>query len=239
MEQKNKNISFLEHLEELRGRILKVLGMMVVTSSFFYSFREAAVAFLIKPVGKVYFLSPLEAFMGNLILSLWGGFFLALPFLLYQLWAFVLSGLTAAERRYVLILAPLSLIFFVGGGLFGYYLILPIMLKFCFSFSSAWLVPMITFQQYIGFVGVILFSFGLVFELPLILVFLTQIGVVTPEFLRQKRKFAVLWIFIASAVATPPDVISQFLMAIPLLVLYEAGIILSSFIRRPSRTSND
>ena len=226
----NKHLPFLEHLEELRSRIIKSLLAVTVCAVVAYEFSSDVLRHLIHPVGNLIFTSPPDAFLAIVNVTLFSALLLAFPFLGYQIWAFIATALTPAERRYVFIFAPISLILFLIGALFGYVFIVPISLKFLLSFSRPWLTPMIAVNQYISFVGTFVLSFGIVFELPLMVVFLTKIGIASPEFLRQKRKYAVVFIFIVSAILTPPDCMSQLLMAIPLVILYELGIFLCKMI---------
>jgi len=132
----------------------------------------------------------------------------------------------------VRIFGPCSLFLFFLGGIFAYFVIIPISIHFLLSFSTPSIVPMITIKSYVSFVVTMLLAFGVVFELPLVLMFLTKIGVATPAFLVQKRKYAVVIILIVSAFITPPDCVTQILMALPLIVLYEAGIIISKITYR-------
>ena len=230
MNQKNKYLPFLEHLEELRGRIIRSLAAVVVCALLAYNFSSAVLKFLIQPVGQLVFTSPAEAFLATIQVTIFLALLLAFPFLGYEIWAFAAGALTQSERRYVFIFAPFSLILFLAGVTFGYLVIVPISLKFLLSFSSPALIPMITVSHYISFVGNFVLAFGIVFELPLIVVFLAVIGVASPEFLRQKRKYAIVLIFIVSAVLTPPDWMSQLLMAVPLVILYEIGILLCALV---------
>ncbi len=234
-EPSKKRLSFLDHLEELRTRIIHSIVILIIAAFVVYLFADKILKFLIAPLGRVegdpqpplVFLAPGEAFASVLILTLWSALVLASPFLLYQIWSFVAEALTQKERRSVVIFGPLSLIFFGAGCAFGYFVVVPISLRFLLSFSWEVMAPMITVSRYLSFVGSVVVSFGIVFELPLILLFLTKIGVATPAFLSQKRKHAVVLIFIVSAILTPPDVFSQLLMAILLISLYELGIFLS------------
>ncbi|HLD70180.1 MAG TPA: twin-arginine translocase subunit TatC [Candidatus Omnitrophota bacterium] len=233
MNAPQKDIPFLGHLEELRSRLIKSLFVLALTSIFSCVFADEFLKLLIKPVGHLVFTSPAEGFLATLNVTLWGGVILAFPFILYQFWAFVSQALTEPERKYVRIFGPFSLILFLGGIVFGYFVMVPISLRFLLGFSSASLVPMIRASEYLSFVGSFVLAFGVVFELPLILVFLAKIGIASPEFLRQQRRYAIVFIFILSAILTPPDCASQLLMAAPLLVLYELGILLSRAVYRP------
>ena len=219
--------SFFDHLDELRARFIKSILAFFVAACSSYAFAGHFLGILARPVGKLIFTSPADAFMAQVTLSLWAGLFLAFPVILYQIWQFVCVGLTEKERRYVLVFGPLSFILFFSGAAFGYFAMIPISLKFLLGFSSDFIVPMIEIKNYISFVGTFVLAFGIVFELPLILMFLTKIGIATPAFLAQKRRHAIILILIVSAILTPPDVISQILMALPLMVLYEISIWLS------------
>ena len=227
MERNPNNLSFLEHLDELRGRLIKSCLAVVITTGIFYFFLDQTLTFMIKPVGKVVFTSPFDAFMARLTLLFFGGLFLALPYVIYQIWQFVAEGLSEEEKKYIRIFAPASFILFALGLLFAYLIVIPTTIRFLLSYASEQIIPMITVKSYISFIGTFMLSFGVIFELPLIILFLTKIGIATPAFLVQKRRHAIVLIFIVSAILTPPDVISQLMMAIPLVVLYELGVIFS------------
>jgi len=222
-----KDLPFLGHLEELRGRIIYSVISVLIASCFFYVFIDKALEIVISPVGRLVFISPSEAFWAHMSVTLLGGVFLALPFLFYQIWAFISVGLTEKERRIAFLFAPFSFILFLSGAAFTYFVALPLFLKFLLSFSSDQIIPMITVQRYISFAGSLCFGFGAVFEMPLVIVFLTKIGVATPDFFISKRKHAVVVIFILAAFLTPPDCASQLLMAVPLLLLFEVSVFLS------------
>lgn len=225
-------LSFWGHLDELRLRLFKSFIAVVIAACLFYPFVDRFLAFLIKPVGKVVFTSPADAFVVRLMLLICAGVVLALPVVVYQLWQFVAAGLKEDERKYVRFFAPASFVLFIAGSVFGYWVIIPVGMKFFLSFSTESIVPMITLPNYISFIVTLVLAFGLCFQLPLALMFLARVGIVTPAFLVQKRKHAVVLILIASAVLTPsPDAVSQILMAGPLLVLYELGVIASKFMK--------
>ncbi|HBR14423.1 MAG TPA: twin-arginine translocase subunit TatC [Candidatus Omnitrophica bacterium] len=232
MRKKADDLSFFEHLDELRVRLIKSLGAVIIAACFFYVFIDRTLAWVIKPVGKLVFTSPADAFMARLTLTIFGGFLLALPVVLYQIWRFVAAGLQEKEARTILIFGPASLGLFFLGGLFAYFVAVPMSMNFLLSFSSELMVPMITVKSYISFVGSFILSFGVVFELPLILMFLTKIGIATPAFLVQKRRHAIVIILIVSAILTPPDCVSQLIMAVPLMVLYEVGVLVSKLTYR-------
>ena len=232
MSRNPDDLSFVGHLEELRSRLIKSLLAVHVAACFFYAFIDKILVVLIQPVGKVVFTSPADAFVARVTLTLYGGVLLALPVIIYQVWRFVAVGLKDNERKYIFLLAPFSLLFFLAGGLFAYFIMIPVSLRFLLSFSSDFIVPMITIKNYISFAGMMILAFGVVFELPLVLVFLTKIGIVTPQFLAEKRRHAIVFILIVSALLTPPDAVTQIIMSVPLVVLYEIGIMACRLTRR-------
>jgi len=232
MNKSLRGASFFDHFEELRNRLIVSILSICIGAGLFYIIIDEVFAILVKPVGQLVFTAPGEAFIARIMLTLLGGFFLALPVILYQIWRFVASGLKGHEIKYVRLFAPCSFLLFILGGLFAYFVIIPLSIRFLLSFSTDFIVPMITIKSYISFVGTMLLAFGIVFELPLILVFLTKIGIATPAFLIQKRNYAIVLILIVSALITPPDFITQLLMAVPLVLLYEAGIIASQLTYR-------
>ena len=228
----DRKLTLVGHLDELRSRVLKSTIFIAIASCLTYSFVGQIYASLIKPVGKLVFIAPQEAFVARIKIAFFTGLLFSLPFILYQIWQFISVGLKLVERKYILIFGPLSFIFFATGAAFGYLIIVPIGIKFLLGFATTEVVPMITISRYISFVAMLTFIFGVVFELPLASLFLTKIGVVTPSFLSKKRRHAIVIIFVAAAIFTPPDVITQSLMAIPLLCLYEVGIIFSRLVHK-------
>jgi len=230
MNKAAEGLSFLEHLDELRERLIKSVVSLIIFSCVAYLFVGNILAFLIRPIGKLVYTSPADAFLVHIIVALFSGFIFALPIIIYQVWCFVVTGLKQDEKKYVYIFGPFSLILFILGALFAYFIAIPIGLKFLLGFSSEIITPMITVKNYVSFVATLILAFGIVFELPLILMFLTKIGIATPVFLMQKRKFAVVLILILSALITPPDVITQLILAGPLMFLYEIGIVVSKWV---------
>ena len=153
----------------------------------------------------------------------------ASPVIVYQVWAFVGAALKPSEKKFILIFAPLSLLFFLCGAAFANFVAVPRAYRFLMSFSSDYLVPMVTVRNYLGFWGHMIVAFGAAFELPLILAFLAKIGIASPEYLRQMRRHAVVIILIAAAILAPPDLVSMLVLAVPLIILYEVGIVFVKF----------
>ncbi len=233
MERNLKLRPFFDHLEELRFRLIRSLVVFVLVCFAVSSWVNGLLQFLMKPVGRLVFTAPAEGFLAYLTINCFLAFLVSLPYLLFELWGFVSAALSDEEKKSVVIFAPLSLIFFLSGVAFGYFIVIPLMFSFFLSFSSESMVPMITVKQYISFMASFCLSFGIIFELPLVFVFLTKIGIATPDFLIQKRRHAIVAIFVVSALLTPPDYVSQLLMALPMMALYEIGILLSKMVYRP------
>ncbi|MCA9407289.1 MAG: twin-arginine translocase subunit TatC [Candidatus Omnitrophica bacterium] len=224
--------TFFEHLDELRIRLIKIAVTIVIAAFGVYGFIDRLTDYIVRPVGQLVFTSPADAFMAQITLTFLGAIVIASPIIIFQIWRFIVLGLRTQEVKFVRVFAPISLLLFLAGGLFAYFIIVPISIQFLLSFSSHNLVPMITVKSYISFVGMMVLAFSVVFELPLILMFLTKIGIATPAFLIQKRRHAIILILIVSALITPPDVVSQLMLAIPLVGLYEIGIVASRIVYR-------
>ncbi|MBZ0166217.1 MAG: twin-arginine translocase subunit TatC [Candidatus Omnitrophica bacterium] len=227
MTKRSELAPFWDHVDELRSRMLISLVAVAIAAIVFYQVVDPVLRFVIKPVGRLVFTSPADAFIARLLLTALGGFIIAMPIVLYQTWVFIALGLREKEKKFVRVYGPLSVLFFFAGLAFAYYVALPISLKFLLGFSSDWLVPMITVKSYVTFFMSLVLAFGVIFELPIILIFLTAIGIATPEFLVQKRRHAIVIILIVSAVITPPDIITLLIMTLPLVFLYEIGLMAS------------
>ncbi len=233
-----KRMPFLDHLEELRWRIIWSLLAVVAAAVGCYFFVDQIVALLVHPAPgdiKLIFLSPTEAFMTYLKVAGYAGLVVAFPFVAWQFWRFVVPGLYAKERKAVGPIVLFTVLCFLVGALFAYFLIIPFGLKFLLSYQSSFLVANITIGKYLSFVVTMLLVFGLVFELPVLAYFLSLIGLLTPQFLRSKRRYGILIIFIVAAILTPPDAFTQLMLAIPLLFLYEISIWVSAAVTRNRR----
>ena len=230
-----KVMPFLDHLEELRNRSLKCIASIFLLSIGSYFFSKQIMAILLHPYPhdkKLIFLAPTEGFMIYIKISLFAGVILSLPVIFYQLWRFISPGLYKKERKYVPQIVFFSTFFFLLGSFFCYYLVIPFGLNFLLSFTSEQIEPSIQIKEYLKFVTLLILVFGILFELPLLSFFLTKLGIVTPEFLRSKRRYSIVAIFIVAAVLTPTtDMVSQLLLAVPLMILYEISIWVSKFSR--------
>jgi len=221
-------MSFFEHLSELRTRILWSLVGAAVGLAIALYFTNSIMRYLgrylkTEPV----FTSPTEAFWTYMKVAMIAGLFIAMPVILWNVWAFVAPGLHKHERKYAAPFVIVGSVLFLAGGAFALFVIIPFAIQFLVNFGQEQgLKPMITISSYIDFIIKFTLAFGLVFELPVVITLLSLIGVVTPQFLSKNRKYAILLNFIAAAILTPtPDIINQSLMAAPLCILYEVGII--------------
>ena len=225
---------FLSHLEELRKRLIYCALAVGIGFVIAYFFSEDLFRVLISPLkeslpegDRLIFTSLPEMFLTYLKTAFIAGILLASPMVFYQLWMFIAPGLYQNEKRYVIPFVIFSTILFIGGALFGYLVVFPFGFKFFLGYANDYVQALPSVKQYFSFSIKLLFAFGIVFELPVIIYFLSRIGIVTPQFLRKNRKYALLLTFILGAILTPPDVITQCMMAIPLIALYEIGIIVS------------
>lgn len=237
MEEAKK--SFIEHLEELRFRIIVCLVFLCVNTIISYFFAPAIFSWLTYPlkglVEKLVFLRPTEAFLVRIKVSFLSGVFISSPVFLYQFWSFITPGLRQKERRIFFPFLISSLLLFLGGAGFSYFLVLPLGLKFFLRFATEQMVPMLTVSSYISFLGILLLAFGIVFELPLLIMLLTHLRIISASLLAGKRLYAIVGIFIVAAFLTPPDVITQILLAVPLLILYEISILMAKMVERKRR----
>ncbi len=226
-----KKMNLIGHLEELRRRAIICILTVVACSLFSYFYSDKILAILKRPFPhSLVFIAPMEPFVITLKIALFGGIALALPMLLLQAWQFTSSGLKEKEKRYLLVYAPFSLLLFLGGASFAYFLVIPIGLRFLLSFGGGSLEPMISINKYLSFITVMILTFGIVFELPLVSLFLVRIGIISPQFLARNRKVAIIAIFVLAAILTPSiDAFTQILMAVPLAILYEVSIWLAKW----------
>ncbi len=228
MEEKQ---TFIEHLEELRKRLIISLIAVGIGFGICYIFSKEIFQLLMIPLQKalpkgatMIFTTPAEAFFTYFKVALLAGIFAASPVVLYQIWLFVAPALYSHEKKYVIPFVISSTLLFIGGAAFGYFIVFPFGFKFLMSFATDLIQPAPRLKESLSFCSMLLFAFGLTFELPLLILFLSKVGVVNARMLARNRRYAIVAIFIVAAILTPPDVVSQLMMAIPLLILYEAGI---------------
>jgi len=230
-EQTDEKMPFTLHLEELKTRLIRILIAIGAGFVVCYLFKEKLFWALTRPLAAVLpdnssmiFTSLPEAFFTYLKVSFLASIFLVSPYLLYQIWKFVSPGLFASEKKHVAPFVTFSTIFFLGGSLFAYYIVFPFGFKFFVGFGNDFIRPMLSLKEYLSFSMKLLIAFGVIFELPIFMFFLAKIGMVSSEILKKKRKYALLLVFVVAAIFTPPDVVTQGLMALPLMLLYEISI---------------
>jgi len=220
-------MTIVEHLEELRRRLLLAFAALGAGSVVGFLFVDRVLDFLVRTIGvdRIVFFAPAEALFVRLKIALFIGVFIGLPVILYQLWAFVAVGLTQSERRMVLMLLPPSLALFMLGAAFGLFVIMPIGIRVLLSYQTQTLQPLLAIGPTLSFVMAFVLAFGGVFQVPIVVVFLARMGVVSPATLASTRRYAIVVIVILAAVLTPgTDVVSQLLMAVPTYLLYELSI---------------
>jgi len=231
MENEDK-VPFTAHLDELRTRLIRCFIAVGVGFVASYAFKEKLFEILIKPLtsvmnpgDKIIFTGLPEAFFTYLKVAFLSGLMLSVPVILYEFWMFVAPGLYKKERKMLIPIIILSSIFFLGGSLFGYFIVFPFGFRFFLSFTTDTIQALPSMKEYLGFSSKLLLAFGIVFELPLVITFLARLGIVTVEFLKTNRKYAILIFFAGAAILTPPDVVTQTMMAVPLMLLYEISIV--------------
>ncbi len=228
-----------DHLLELRARLLRgVVGLVLVFVALL-PFANRLYAWLAQPLldklppgGQLIAVEVASPFFAPMKLAFFVAVVVAMPWLLYQAWAFVAPGLYRRERRLALPLLASALALFYAGCAFAYFIVLPAVFAFLHKVTPDGVAMMTDINAYLDFVLVVFLAFGSSFELPVALVILVLLGWVTPAQLREWRGYAVVGIFIVAAVITPPDVISQLLLAVPMVALYEAGILAAGLLAR-------
>ena len=247
-DDEEESMTLLQHLDELRVRLKRISFAIILGCLACYSFAEKLFDYLVMPMVAVMpdqssfiYTAPHEAFVTYLKVAALAGFFAASPYIFYQVWAFIAPGLYEEERKYIVPIAFFSAVCFIGGGAFAYFIVFPFAFEFFMSFNTGNIQAMLKLNEYLSFSMKLIFAFGLVFEMPLFALFLSRLGIVTASMMRKARKFAILFSFILAALLTPPDVVSQLLMAGPLMILYEISIIIAAIFgkKRPSEEEEE
>jgi sec-independent protein translocase protein TatC len=227
---KDKQYTIIEHLEELRDRLMKSVIALTITTLLSFIFAKQFLQLLIAPMGETPPVSPSPT--TNIVIfakvALISGVALAMPILVYQLVSFIAPGLTPQEKRYLYLILPGATVSFAAGAAFAYFVMLPTAIPFLKGFLSDIIDPSWFIDKYISFITSLLFWVGVSFETPLVIFFLAKLGIVTPASLSHYRRYAILVIAILAAVITPtPDPFNMILVMAPLIVLYEIGILLA------------
>jgi len=247
-----------EHLGELRNRIFIALGVVIVAFGVSFNYSEHIFTMLTSPIHNtvhfsltnpfitftpnkhsnmnLVFLAPAEAVWMHIKISFISAFIVSSPVIFFEIWRFVSPGLLGKEKKYALPFVFTTTFLFLIGALFCFIIILPFAMNFLLNYKTENLQPMLSVGKYVDFCLKFILSFGAIFELPVLTVFLTKMGIVTPEFLAKNRKYAVLIAFVLAALLTPtPDAFNQSLMAIPIIILYEVGIWASRILDRKKK----
>ncbi|NMH25305.1 twin-arginine translocase subunit TatC [Flavobacterium solisilvae] len=264
MAKKNKNeMSFLDHLEDLRWLLVRSSAVIVIMAIVTYAFSDFIFDDIIFGpthtdfityrffcdlaqslgvtgdicVNDLPFTIQNTSMEGQINVFIWtcitAGFILAFPYILYELWKFISPALYEKEKKGAIGFIVMSSVLFFLGVLFGYFVIVPLSINFVATFSVSSVVKNeFNLDSYIGMIKTSVIAAGLFFELPIIIYFLTKLGLVTPNFLRKYRKYAIVIVLIVAAIVTPPDVVSQITVAIPMLIIYELSIFLSVFVEK-------
>jgi sec-independent protein translocase protein TatC len=232
-----EKIPVTHHLIELKNRLVQVA---LVVSMFFgvcFYFIDFLLLWLEDPLPKKYaeltFITPTEPFFTAMKVSFMGSMFISMPWILYNIWEFIAPGLKVKEKKVTALFVAFGTLFFLFGGLFCYFLVVPLGLKFLLNYGTTWWKMQVTIGFYFSFVVKMILAFAFAFQTPLIMVLLTKFGVISTIKMKLYRKYAFLGTFGLAAVLTPPDIITQVLLAFPLYGLYEFGIVVSRFFEDP------
>ena len=227
------------HIAELRNRLIKIVVIYFIFFVTAFIFWRHIFTWMSEPLlqalklekhGEIIFTGLAEPFFTAVKISLFAGFFFALPFILYQIWAFVAPGLYENEKKLVLPFVFWGTIMFVTGAAFAYYVVFPIGFKVLITFGGSQFTAMPKMSEYVSFFGKLMLGFGIAFEMPVVTYFLAKLGLVTDRTLIDFSRYAIVVIFILAAVLTPPDLFSQLAMSVPLLVLYGVSIIIAKIV---------
>ncbi len=223
---------FRPHQKELRQRVLRCVAALLITSTCAYFFRDQLTALFLRPLylayppmDKLVYTKLTEAFLSYIKLAVLVGLIVALPYILYQIWLFVAPGLLEKEKKAVRVILGWATMLFVSGGLFAYFEALPRILHYFMSFAGPTLIPRIKLGMYLTFIARIVLTFGIAFEIPFLMVMATRVGLLQRGHFQKKRLYFYCAILVLSFLLTTGDITSTVLLGLPLLALYEAGIV--------------
>ena len=234
----DRNMSLIEHLGELRMRLTRSAYAIIAGMVASWGFSERIFNLLRAPIapylatGGLVFTAPMDKFMAHVKIAFVMGLLLSAPFWLFQLWSFIAPALYRKEKKVAAGFVFFGTLQFVMGLAFSYFVVLPMAFKFLMNFGGDIDKPMITIDNYLGFLTHTSIVFALCFQMPVVISFLVMIGVVSQRFLKEKRRYAIMVIAVISAIAAPPDALSMFLLLIPMWVLYEVSIIVVGYFER-------
>src|SRR5687767_2117069 len=239
--------SFISHLVELRSRLVRAVGAMLAVfvvlvlwpgSGAIYDFLAVPLMSALPPDAKMIAIGVITPFMVPIKVTALAAFCVALPYVLYQAWAFVAPGLYEHEKRLALPLIVASTLLFLAGMAFCYYIVFEQVFTVIHAWAPKSITPAPDIESYFSFVLTMFLAFGVTFEIPIVVIVLVRMGLVTVEKLRDARPYVIVGAFVIAAIVTPPDVLSQFMLAVPMCLLYEAGILLARFISVPSKAQS-
>ena len=227
------------HLAELRSRLIKIVIIYFIFFIIAFAFWKYIFMWMSEPLlealkyekeSKIIFTGLAEPFFTAVKISLFAGFFFSLPFILYQIWAFIAPGLYEHEKKLIIPFVFWGTLMFVIGAAFAYYVVFPVGFKVLVTFGGAEFTAMPKMSEYVSFFGKLMLGFGIAFELPVVTYFLAKLGLVTDRTLKDFSRYAIVIIFILAAILTPPDLFSQLAMAAPLLILYGISILIAKMV---------
>ena len=232
-----EKIPVTHHLIELKNRLVQVALVVSIFFGVCFYFIDFLLLWLEDPLPKQYadltFITPTEPFFTAMKVSFMGSIFISMPWILYHIWGFIAPGLKVKEKKVTALFVAFGTLFFLFGGLFCYFLVVPLGLKFLLNYGTTWWKMQVTIGFYFSFVVKMILAFAFAFQTPLIMVLLTKFGVINTIKMKLYRKWAFLGTFGLAAVLTPPDIITQVLLAFPLYGLYEFGMVVSRFFEDP------
>jgi len=238
--------TFISHLIELRQRLVRVIVAVLAVCLCLLPWSREIYGILAQPLlaslpkgGQMIATDVISPFLVPLKITVLVGFVAVLPYVLHEAWAFIAPGLYAHEKRLVLPLVVTSFLLFLVGMSFAYFLVFPMVFRFMASIAPEGVAWMTDIDKYFSFVLTSFIAFGVTFEVPVVVIVLVRTGLVSIEKLKQARPYVIVGAFVVGAVFTPPDVLSQVMLAVPLWVLYEIGIVISRFMSRPTEPSQD
>lgn len=241
MTESERRTSIFGHLTELRKRLFRTAIAVGVTTILAFVFYDRIFSVLLYPAGEtsLVFIDMTEMFGTVLLVSLVSGIVLAIPYLTYEFVMFVSPALTPKEKRYFHLVLPWMVIMFAAGVVFAYFMLIPAAITFLLGFGGDIAEPQIRVSNYVSVVARMLLVSGFVFEMPVVTTFLARIGVVSADWLARKRKIVIVGAFILAAILTPPDALTQIIMAVPLVVLYEFSILLARILGKKRKIVED
>jgi sec-independent protein translocase protein TatC len=235
------HMGFMDHLGELRTRIVRIAWILFAGFGVCWGFSEHIFAYLRAPILRflpagqtgLHYIGVLEKFMAHVKVSFLAAVLLTSPLWLYQVWRFIAPALYSKEKRYAGSFILAGIVFFLAGAGFAYYLALPAAFKFLLSFGGDADKPIITITEYLDFIFKFVLAFGMTFEMPVVLTFLGLMGIIDAAFLRKYRRWAIMIMAVLSAIVTPPDAVSMLALLVPLIFLYEMSIFVVAAVAKP------